>query len=380
MFCKTQFSMRITALYCTLTIVFCLAFPQAGAGQGTTAYPDSARALRTRLDNQVTASFEKSFGGILQSISRSQKLRIVLDRRINPATVIKYQAQDESVRVLLQKITAMADTSFCEIRGNIYVGPKATCHWLASLCELHQQTLKEKLSSNTAKLDAKRLLAASDIQWNYLSDPTDLIETLVTGNGLSISNPLLLKHDRWNANGLTNLPLSHKLTILLAGFDLTFEWNLATQSIDLRPFPSSVVLKTTIQKSLSESNLQKVKSALPDLKITSSDGTVSAEGRYEDIDRLNRLLAGERISTTTTTSSEKRFTLSVPKAPAKDILNAIANSRKLMLIASPEAMELLTKQIGVDVKEVTLEELLNVITKECGLMWAINGDKLEISK
>ena len=372
--------MRTTPLFCTLTLVCCLAFPQVGAGQGTVEFPDSAQALRIRLDARVTASFEKSFGGILQSISRSQKLRIILDRRIDPATVIKCQAQNESVRTLLQKLTSMANVAFCEIRGNIYVGPKATCHWLASLCELQQQSLKERLSSNATQLDAKRLLTASDFQWEYLSDPTDLIESLVTSCGLSVSNPNLLKHDRWNENGLSNLPISQKLTILLAGFGLTFEWNIANKSIELRPFPSSVVLKTTIQKSLSKSNLDKIKSALPDLKITSSDGTLIAEGRYEDIDRLKRLLAGERVSTSTTSTSENRFTLSVPKAPTKDLLEAVANSRKLTLTASPEATELWTKQIGVDVKEVTLEELLDVITKACGLKWTINDDELEISK
>ena len=366
---------RLT-LQCVALIVF-LAQPQNGLGQGS-KYPANASELRNRLSRTVNATFEKPFGDVLQSVARSQNIRIFLDRRVDPTIFIKHQAQGETVRQLLHKITAQAKASFCEIRGNIFVGSEDTCHWLASLCKLHQESLKERLTSSVSDLDAKQMLTPSILQWKYLSDPTEIVQSLVLSHGLTIKNPELLVHDRWKEHSLSNLPLSHKLTILLAGFNLTFEWDVANKAIELRPFPSSVVLKSVIPKKLSTANLEKLKSALPDLKIEVIDNAISVEGRFEDIDRLNRLLAGERVVTTTTTNQDSRFTLNVPKAPAEDILAAIANSRKLTLVASDEAKELWTKQISVDVKEVTLEALLDDITTKCGIKWKINDDVLSV--
>jgi hypothetical protein len=68
-----------------------------------------------------------------------------------------------------------------------------------------------------------------------LIEPRRVIESAVEERGWRVANADAIPHDLWSSGQLPELSLPDQLTILLVGFDLTFELRPQDRSIELVP-------------------------------------------------------------------------------------------------------------------------------------------------
>jgi hypothetical protein len=80
-----------------------------------------------------------------------------------------------------------------------------------------------------------RLLNQRPLVWPDLAQPRDLVAALAAEAGLSVKLPDSTPHDLWPAVDLPPLTWTDRLSLVLAGFDLTFEIDPAKKTIALKP-------------------------------------------------------------------------------------------------------------------------------------------------
>ena len=70
---------------------------------------------------------------------------------------------------------------------------------------------------------ARRSCGKQQLAWPRLSEPRQVISAVIEQRGWRVAEPERIPHDLWAAGELPELSVAEVLTVLLIGFDLTFE-------------------------------------------------------------------------------------------------------------------------------------------------------------
>jgi len=333
------------------------------------------RPFQQKLQQPLQANWSGvKLQALISSIAASQRVCIFLDRRVNPDQTVDFRATGASLERTLQQLAQQLKIGSCKIGDCIYLGPISTTHCLATVSEIKRQQLQQ------APTPIKRQLTAAPLQWPQLTVPADLLESQVTAAGLRLAPTTHLPHDLWKEQTFPQLDFAQRLTILLAGFNLTFDLDLATRQIQLIPLPAQATLTRSYTKQLSTANLERIKKRFPELAIKQKENHLEVQGSHEDHELLARLLRGETVRTVTPKPGEKRFTLRVMNAPAGAIVNTIIQQLQLNVRFEPEVATDLKTLVSLDVKEVTLNELLEKTLGPLELSYQLKGQDLIITK
>jgi hypothetical protein len=170
-----------------------------------------------------------------------------------------------------------------------------------------------------------------------------------------------------------------RMSIVLAGFDLTYQMN-NDGSITLIPFPNEASYQKTFATNVSAVNLNRIKNRFPTLRITNNMQQLVASGRWEEIAELELLLSGNIITRPRPmTTSKQVYTLSVTNQTIQDVLQAIASNEKLELTGSEAAQKSWDKRISLEAKELPLADLLRQVVGKGNLQYRIVDKQLLIS-
>ena len=139
----------------------------------------------------------------------------------------------------------------------------------------------------------RRLLQSGAWQWDELAQPGQLLEELARQAGVTVENANAIPLDLWPAVNLPSLAWTDRLTLLLAGFGLTFE-------IDERR-PRCGWSRSRLQPSLKAvhaprqrdraGNATSARHARGDDQL--EQGQLMVAARQEDHDKIERLLSGK---------------------------------------------------------------------------------------
>src|SRR5262249_26688795 len=148
--------------------------------------------------------------------------------------------------------------------------------------------------------DAKsRFLRTQAWQWEELAQPRQLLDELARQAHVTVANPDAIPLDLWPAVSLPPLAWVDRLTLLLAGFDLTFQIDDQATSVRLVPRPATVVLEKSYAPRGNAANLTaQLRRVLPEASIRVEQGSLVVAGSQEDHDKIERLLAGQSVRTT----------------------------------------------------------------------------------
>ena len=343
------------------------------------ALPTSAQwlvgqAFQQQLQKPLEANWSgASLRRITQRIASNQRICIVLDRRIDPDQLVDFRASGNSLERSLEQLARQLNLGYCKIGPCIYLGPRSTTARLATVSEVKRQ----ELSKAPDRLK-QRLTASTGWQWKRLSTPNDLLQQQVRAAGLSLAPTDQLPHDLWTDQTLPPLDFSQRMSILLAGFNLTFTLNTTTGQLQLIRLPEKVSLTRHYSKRLSPANLAKVKTRFPSLVIKQTGDRLEVRGSQEEHELLARLLRGETIRRTVTKPSEKRFTLRVMQAPAAAIIDSVVQQQKYRIRLEPNVAERLKTLVNLDLTEATLDELLRKTLEPLGLTYQLENQQLTI--
>jgi hypothetical protein len=202
---------------------------------------------------------------------------------------------------------------------------------LAALAALRRQDISRL--PNEAKA---RLLKTEAWRWDELAQPRNLLRDLARQGGVAVQNADAIPHDLWPAVDLPPLTWVERMTLLLAGFGMTFETDERGTTVQLVPAPTIPVAER---------------------KPATAQSTSGAK---------------------TQKKGEKLYSLRVEKEPAGSVVSTIAKSLGKELSYEPELIDKLKQRITFELKDATLDHLMQTTLKPLGLSYRLTEKNLEI--
>lgn len=326
------------------------------------------QALQSRLSLQWS---ENPLRPALANLANSQRTAIWLDRRLDPGQRIELSADEQPLEVILQRLCLKLSAGQCRIGPVIYLAPPESANCLATLAAIKRQE-----AANLPALKAAFAKVAR-FAWPEFAEPRQLAEKLAAEAGLTISNPLVLPHDLWPSGDFPPLSLADRLTLVAAGFDLTY--TIADGSLTWVPQPAAVVYEQGYPwKGNIASAIAQVREKVPAIVARAEGNQIIARGRFEDHELLARLLSGQSVKTTKVVEGEKVYTLKVDEQQAGAVVKLLAQRLERQLKYEPAVLEKLQQRVSFDVDKVTLEELLRKTLDPLELTYRLDATALEI--
>ena len=310
----------------------------------------------------------------LRHVATAQGVCVFLDRRIDPGIPINLSVSGTRLDDGLRQIAHRAGAEMCQVDSVIYIAPPPVASKLSTLAAVKRQEAKQQPPGFQ-----RRFFRKSRWHWNHLATPRDLTRELLLELQVSLLNEELIPHDLWPATNLPPLTAVDRLSILLAGFNLTFTIEEAAQAIRIVPFPDTVTLELTYPlQMISEKIRPLLASRFPTLSIVRHPDVLLISGTWEEHHQLKRLLAGrtsrpdDRLQ-----EGQQAYTLHV-KASARKLLATVSTQLGLEVEIDPSITEELDQHITVEVTQVSADELLQAILAPIGLDYRLNQPLLTI--
>lgn len=339
-------------------------------------------AFRRQLAESIGISWqESSLAGGLSRLAETNGVAIFLDRRIDPGQPVTLKLPDQPLHAVLKKIAEAAQASVATLGPVVYVGPPSATASVATVAAVRRQDAARFSAEQKA-----RFLRTQPWSWDELAQPRELLALLAREAGISVVNAEALPHDLWAARSLPPLPWTDRLTLLLVGFGLTFEFDERGGAVRLTPLPTSVLLEKIYTPLGDAAALaEKLRPLMPGAKLNVVEGKLVVAAGQDDHDKIERLLTGQGSSASqsvrgekTAPGSETLYSLQVTNEPAGKVVRTVAQSLGKELKYDREVLEKLRQQVSLNVKNASLDYLLETTLKPLGLAYRVTGDALEV--
>jgi len=373
--------------------------PSAGEGSAddSPARLLTGKPFEDALSQAVSISWqERRLRSGLNQLAEAREVAILLDRRIDPEQAMTLGLSRIPLRDILRTIATECDARVSIVGSTVYIGPPETAGKLRTIVEL----LSAQLAGTDSVADTKRsfqLLRRSNVIWQDLDRPADIVASVCREAELqmTISNAVAEKlsqnaspipHDLWASGTVPSSTVTEKLTLLLAQFDLSFEWQPGASSVQLVPMPEQPTVARTW--SISRSKRKRATELLPRLRPYNAqvNGTrLTATATVEQLEEIDRLLYPERYPNAATPRSPKgdlRFTFEI-RAQIGSLLKALPEKSDIRFNYNEAALKAagvdLARGVEMKMNNTTLPELCEALFKDSGIAWKIDGNTVTLS-
>jgi hypothetical protein len=335
-------------------------------------------AFRRQLDELVKNATwqDRALRDGLSSLSQTYGIAILLDRRIDPGQSITLTARDVSVEAFLKQVATTAHAEMTTIGPAAYLGPPETASQLATLAAIRRQDVSKLPNEEKA-----RLLRTETWQWEELAQPRQLLSDLARQAAVTVENVDLVPLDLWPSARLPPLPWVDRMSLLLAGFGLTFEINERGTSVRPVPAPTTAVLEKRYTPIGNAANFAtQLRRVLPEAKIRIEQAQLVVAARQEDHEKIERLLLGQSVpkSKPVKGGGEELYYLKVENQPAGSVVRKMAETLGKEMKCDPVVVEKLKQPLNFNVEKVTLDYLMETTLKPLGLTYRLSEETLEI--
>ena len=369
-----------------ITLLCIATFVAPAAAQDAIRW-NNAAAVAGRLEMPLGTGVQWSGQALrdgLRNLSRSEGVRVamLLDRRADPSRPMELAIAEGTLSGAFDRIANFADLGWCQIGPVIYFAPPATAHRLRTVVELR----KEELAKTPAAL-ASKLRRMKPWRWDELSTPRELVEELAHDADLKLEGLERIPHDLWAAADLPPMTAIERVSLVLAGYDLTFAVE-APATLRLVPMPTKVVLtRSYALGAAGDAALTALKKKYPDAELRIEGSKLLVVGRAEDHAAISDALVGKSArpvaKTTPPKLSQVRASLKAKNQPVEQLLNDVAKTLTLDLVIDREAIAAanlsLDTRVSVELTNVPVGELLAAITKPAGLAFTLRGRTVRIT-
>jgi hypothetical protein len=203
----------------------------------------------------------------------------------------------------------------------------------------------------------------------------------VTINGLD-----QIPHDLWPAVDLPPLSWTDRLTLVLAGFGLTFQLSDRGETVQLVKLPRPAGYLHTYSVTLSQPDLDGIAAQFPRGAIEGSASSVTLWGTEQEHARLQKLLVRHATDAQAGRSvagggrGMTLHTLRVQQQPVGVILKTLEQKLQLRFQFDPEVSAQLQTRVTLDIRDVPLEKLLDEVLTPVGLTHRREGDVIRIGR
>lgn len=359
----------------------------APPGPGATgAEPSIGWLTGSALERQLAAPVDVYWSGIplrqaVGNLSRTQRVAVVIDRRVDPDQAIDLAVSNRPLRQVLQEIAEDRGLGLSWLAGAAYLGPPRVTAGIRTLAELRREEV-DRLPANARRT----FLLPEPARWEDFATPRDLLRRAAVDAEIEISGLDQVPHDLWAGADLPSLCLVDRLTLIAGQFDLTFQVAANGSGVALIPIPDDVALERSYPGGRHPSQLaDRWKALVPESQIKVVGDQVVVRGRLEDHERIaqpSRPSQRQTPGPVRPSQGEKRYTVGQTTGPLGQLLEQLAAQLALELRIDRQALEQagisLQQPVSFSVKEATLDELFEAVLAPAGCTFRRRGNVLQI--
>jgi len=331
--------------------------------------------FRRQLRQPVGFSWQENpIRAALGNLSRNRQLAIWLDRRVDPGVPLDLSVEGISLHDALRRIAASVGCVVSYPGPIAYIGPRDATAKLATIAALRRQDVTRLPEPIRMRFELRDVW-----QWDELSSPRELLQQLCQRAGIKLVNLERIPHDLWPAADLPALSLTDRITLVLAGFDLTFEIARDGSAIRPMPMPAEAQLERTYPlRSTNRGIARKLAETLPAATLSRDGKQLTVTGSWEDHETVAAALRGERPTGKQVAEGETRFDLRVSNEAVGAIVKVLAEHEKLTVKVDPAIQANLQQRVSFDLKQAKLEEVLEQALKPVGIAFQLKAGTLEL--
>ena len=224
---ESTVSVLIVCSKLLLCLMLCLCLPQMADGDDRLNFTSSApswlsgRAVLQSMEEVSSLSGQGMTVGMhLSGWQAASRIRVILDRRIDPNQVVQVESvSGNRARILDQLAAALPGSQWVLVDDVVYFGPTVSSLRLPVLMELQKQSMAEIRRKSGGRIEST-LNVRRKVNWKRLATPRDIIKTLAADAGLLVDNPQKIPHDLWDTVQWPALTFGEQATLILNQFNL----------------------------------------------------------------------------------------------------------------------------------------------------------------
>lgn len=356
-------------------VLFCMGHVAAAEPAGPLIVWKQKQEFVTALQSPGSGTWKQvALREIVADLTSVHRVFLLLDRRIDLDQQLDYTPPKGSLEVTLRGIASHLKLGIAIGDGWVYYGPPDTAKKLRTLIALGEA------DSPLSKMEMAKWTRRSPLVWGKPKAPREIV-TEQLDKLIQLMNPEAIPHDLWAARNWPPMSLFERLSLCLIQFDLTWQWQDNGQALKLVPLPEQVAITkqyTVVDPVQFTAKLKEFQLAS---KIEVAGKIVKLTGSAEDQQIAADLAAGKQARKVVVKEDTQRFTLTA-KQPIKNILQVVAKTLELTLEIDEAAIQKqnlsVDREIELNVREVTRDELLKKILEPAGLAYVVQDKKLFI--
>jgi hypothetical protein len=310
----------------------------------------------------------------LQSLEEVYRVCIFLDRSVDPHQRISVTTPARPLSTRLRQIGTEAGLGCAFLEWGVYLGPPEIANALATLTEVQKNNIREG-----DRVLARRLLTERPFSWPQPSEPGKIVQDLATNFRVSFPDSQKLPYDLWAGRELPDMDFPSAMTLLLASFRSTYQWQPGGTALQLVPFPTEVSLTEAYRLPANRNAPVAVWEAEFDrARIRVQGKTLEVTGPSELHQQVQDWISGKSRRTPPRNGGTKALTLTIKSATLEQATDYLASQLSLEFTFSPEADGKRSERIAIDVKDASIEELLQELLSPLDLTFRLNEEQVHI--
>jgi hypothetical protein len=261
-----------------------------------------------------------------------------LDRRIDPTVRVNLDMSASSVEQVLRSVGAENGWSVTRVGDIAYLGPDNAAQHLNGVVAARKADVAKLPQSQRAAFARRRSL-----NWPRLAEPRAVATELVKKAGWRFAGGERIPHDLWAAGQLNGMTPIEQLAVLLIGFDLTFEIQGETRTIQI-------------------------------VDLDATRFATTADGAPKDASKQSPAPADEK--------TRQVYSLRVAEQPVGGVIRALGKRLNWQIeideAAIAAAGRSLEERVSFAVENVDQDELLDAVLRPAGLTYRREGDVIKI--
>jgi hypothetical protein len=272
--------------------------PELRVAQSPAAKTDfvTGRQFRDALEQEITIGWqEERLRSGLAQLTAARKIAFVLDRRIDPDQLVTLQIRKASMLDMLRALAESTGGQLSVLENFIYIGPESVARRLRTLVDIRSSELLDAGPRTTKR--SFGLFKRQAMEWSNFDEPNEILSKAAKQFDVKLTDQGRLPHDLWAATVLPESTAIEILSVVLAQFDLTFEWESDADAIRIVAMPADPQLKriwdvkTRTIRELAQTIARRFPSITTELKGTQ----LMAQGTSEELEKINAALYPKRL-------------------------------------------------------------------------------------
>lgn len=354
----------------------------------------TARKFQQMLDNPFAVTWEAvTLRTAAERMATARGVSLLLDRRLDPSQELSL-SWEGSLRELLSNLLPPDEARPSLLENVVYLGPVETAAKLRTVCALRWGELvdDEKQSGRLLKLSRRET-----VKWDDLDRPVEIVKRLCGQYQVTVENIERVPHDLWAGTVLPQVTFVDALSLVLAQFDLGFEWGKDFQSIRLVDLPEQISIERLHDPQKGNSpaaSAEHWREAIAGITAVPQGNKVRVIGTLEQHEQIEQLRRPRSTGSSTTAATKgtgradnlrlKRYTLNIRNKSIRDLMESLAKAPDLRLEFDYDAQTLgaagvdLDRRVTFEVKEAAVEELLRKGFESLDVTWTLEGRKVRL--